>query len=77
MVPSQQMQRIKDAASYIPGSTHYNRRKGDGKYEVVARLTPEAYASLELNCGPEVVLDVQENRHDALASVRYFRGHNS
>jgi len=75
MVPTPQMTRIKDAGDFIPGTTHYSRRKGDGKFEVVARLTNEAHTALEANCGPEVVLEVCEDRHAALAAVRFFRGH--
>jgi hypothetical protein len=68
------MEAIRAAGGFIPGSVHYNRRAFDKKFEIVARLTDHAMDQLELNIGGEVVLDVQEDRQNALASVRFFRG---
>ncbi|TWH35566.1 MULTISPECIES: hypothetical protein [unclassified Aminobacter] len=66
-------ERIRNNAGYIEASVHYSKRKFDKKYEVVARLKDTTMNELELNIGGEVVLDVQNNRQDALASVRFFR----
>ena len=67
------MESIRANSNYIPGSVHYHRRAYDKAFEVVARLTDRTMDELELNIGGEVVLDVQPNRQDALASVRFFR----
>ena len=75
MQPTGQQTTIRDTTQYISGSVHYHKRKGDGKYEVVASLFHHAREALGLSIGGEIVLDVQANRQDALASVRFFRGH--
>lgn len=67
------MERLREATSYVEGSVHYNRRKYDNQFEVVARLTDRALEELGSSIGGEVVLDVQPNRHAALDSVRFFR----
>ena len=69
------MERIKYAGGYVPASVHFSQRKYDKKFEVVAQMTYEALDALELSIGGEVVLDIQDNRQDALSSVRFFRGH--
>lgn len=73
MKPTPRMESIRDNTSYIERSVHYNKRAYDKKFEVVGRLTDTALNELEANMGGEVVLDIQENRQDALASVRFFR----
>ena len=75
MQPTAQQTKIRDNTQYITGSTHYHKRAGDGMYEIVASLYHHAREALGLSIGGEVVLDVQANRQDALASVRFFRGH--
>lgn len=75
MTPTKQQTHIKENTQYIPGSVHYHKRRGDGKYEVVGQLYNHAREALGLSIGGEVVLDVKPNRQDALASVRFFRGH--
>ena len=67
------MHEIRDRSDYFTGSVHWNRRKYDKAYEVVAQLTPEALVRLGSSIGGEVVLDVQHDRRDALASVKFFR----
>lgn len=67
------METIRANSNYITGSVHYNRRSYDKQFEVVARLTDRTMDELGVNIGGEVVLDVQPNRQDALASVRFFR----
>lgn len=67
------MQAIRDAGNYIPGSVHYSRRAYDKKFEIVGRITDEALDYMNLSIGGEVVLDVQEDRQQALAAVRFFR----
>lgn len=67
------MERIRNNSDYIEPSVHYNRRAFDKKFEIVARVSDRTMDELELNIGGEVVLDVQDNRQDALASVRFFR----
>lgn len=69
------MLRTRANSGFIPGSVHYNRRKYDNHFEVVARLYDSEVNDLEVNIGGEVVLDVHKRRDDALASVRFFRGH--
>ena len=76
MQPTKEQLRIKKSTQFIPGSVHYHKRKLDGKFEVVAQLFNHAREALGLSIGGEVTLDVQPNRQDALASVRFFRGHN-
>jgi len=68
------MKSIRANAGYVASSVHYNRRKFDKQYEVVARLYDAQVDELGLNIGGEVVLDVRADREDALASVRFFRG---
>lgn len=75
MNPTKQQTEIRDKTNFIKGTTHYNRRKHDGKYEVLAQLKAPAREALGLSIGGEVVLDVCANRNDALDSVRFFRGH--
>lgn len=67
------MERIRNNSDYIEPSVHYSRRAFDKKFEIVARVSDRTMDELELNIGGEVVLDVQDNRQDALASVRFFR----
>lgn len=67
------MERIRANSEYIAPSVHYNRRAYDKQYEVVARLYDRTMDEMGLNIGGEVVLDVQPDRHSALASVRFFR----
>ena len=69
MQPTAQQTKIRDNTQYITGSTHYHKRAGDGMYEIVASLYHHAREALSLSIG------VQANRQDALASVRFFRGH--
>lgn len=76
MTPTNSMQTIRANARYIPGSVHYNRRAFDKKYEVVARLYDDALEDLGVAIGGEVVLDVRDDRIDALEAVRFFRGQN-
>ena len=76
MIPTSQMRSIRANARYIEASVHYNRRAFDKKYEIVARLYDDAVEDLGLTIGGEVVLDVRDDRHDALASVRFFRNQN-
>lgn len=67
------MEAIRANSSYIAGSVHYHKRAFDKAFEIVARLTQAAQDELGLNIGGEVVLDVQQDRQAALASVRFFR----
>lgn len=67
------MQSIRDNVNYIAPSVHYQRRKYDKKYEVVAALSDYEVRELDVNIGGEIVLDVQSDRQSALASVRFFR----
>ncbi len=67
------METIRAKSNYITGSVHYNRRAFDKQFEVVARLTDRTMDELGVNIGGKVVLDVQPNRQDALAAVRFFR----
>lgn len=76
MTPTKQMNAIRTNTRYVKGSVHYNRRAFDKKYEVVARLYDDALEDLGLTIGGEVVLDVRDDRQDALASVRFFRDQN-
>ncbi len=73
MTPTSQMRTIRSNTRYVEASVHYNRRKFDKKYEIVARLYDDALEDLGVTIGGEVVLDVREDRHDALESVRFFR----
>lgn len=72
---TERMKAIKEAGGFVPASVHFSQRKYDKKFEVVAQLTYDKLDELGLSIGGEVVLDIQETRNDALASVRYFRGH--
>lgn len=67
------MEAIRANSEYIAPSVHYNRRAYDKKFEVVGRLSDRTLDELGLNIGGEVVLDIQDDRQDALASVRFFR----
>lgn len=67
------MQSIRDNVNYIAPSVHYNRRAYDKKFEIVAALPDHELDTLGVNIGGEVVLDVRDDRQDALASVRFFR----
>lgn len=67
------METIRANSNYITGSVHYNRRSYDKQFEIVARLTDRTMDDLGVNIGGEVVLDVQRDRQDALAAVRFFR----
>ncbi|WP_319413836.1 hypothetical protein [uncultured Cohaesibacter sp.] len=70
---TERMNEIRNRADYIEGSVHWNRRAYDKAYEIVARLHPEALVRLGSTIGGEVVLDVRQDRRDALAAVRFFR----
>lgn len=70
-----QMETIRSAGNFIPGTVHWSRRKYDGAFEIVGRLTNEAIAEMRPCIGGEVVLHVSENRKDALDAVRFFRNH--
>lgn len=72
---SDQLKTIRSNTSYIEGSVHFNKRAYDKKFEVVARLKDHALNEMDLCIGGEVVLDIQDKREDALAVVRFFRGH--
>nr|DAU76339.1 MAG TPA: hypothetical protein [Caudoviricetes sp.] len=61
---------ILDKVIFDPRSVHYNKRKFDGMFEVVARAEVEGVWR-------EVALDVQPNRTKALESVRILRGHDN
>lgn len=73
MTPTTQMRTIRSTARYVEASVHYNRRKFDKKFEIVARLYDDALEDLGLAIGGEVVLDVRDDRIEALESVRFFR----
>lgn len=75
MEPTKQQSKIRDNTNYIRGSTHYHKRKADGKYEVVASLHNTTKDDLGLSIGGTVVLDVQDTRPAALEAVRFFRNH--
>lgn len=74
MNPTPRMKSIRANAGYVAASVHYNRRKFDKQYEVVARLYDAHVDELGLNIGGEVVLDVRADREAALEAVRFFRG---
>ncbi|MBT1154451.1 hypothetical protein J1C56_02480 [Aminobacter anthyllidis] len=67
------MEEIRSKSNYIPASVHYSRRAFDKQFEIVARVTDRTMDELGVNIGGEVCLDVQRNRQDALAAVRFFR----
>ena len=71
----QNLTNIRKKGEYIPQSVHYSKRRYDGKFEVVAALKPKVHAELGVQCGNEVVLAVEENRNDALRTVKFLRGH--
>lgn len=73
MTPTAQLRLIRSNTRYVEASVHYNRRKFDKKYEIVARLYDDALEDLGVTIGGEVVLAIYEDRHDALDAVRFFR----
>ncbi len=66
---------LRDTVPYIKGSVHYSKRQYDKKFEIVAVLPPSVVAEMGLHIGGEIVLDVADNRQDALNFVRHYRGH--
>jgi hypothetical protein len=75
MTPTAQMRIIRSNARYVEASVHYNRRKFDKKFEIVARLRDDALEDLGVTIGGEIVLDVRDDRIEALESVKFFRNH--
>lgn len=63
------IQGIRDRVTYDSRSVHYNKRKFDGMYEVLARTMVD-------DEWREVVLDIQPSRTKALDVVRFLRGHD-
>lgn len=63
--------------SYVPQTVHFNKRKFDGHFEIIGRMSDKDYLEIEPHCGQEVVLDVQPDRSKALDVVRFLRGHNN
>lgn len=64
------LKQIKSSVKFEPRSVHYNKRRFDGMYEVIARAEVDGVWR-------EVALDVQPNRSKALEAVRYLRGHDN
>jgi len=63
------VQKIRSNVNYDKRSVHYNKRKLDDMYEIVARAEVEGVWR-------EVALDVQPSRTKALDVVRFLRGHD-
>lgn len=63
------LEKIKASVEFDPRSVHYNKRKLDGQFEVVARARVDGEWR-------EVTLDVQPSRVKALDAVRFLRGHS-
>lgn len=64
------LKQIKSTVKFEPRSVHYNKRRFDGMYEIVARAEVDGVWR-------EVALDVQASRTKALDAVRYLRGHDA
>lgn len=62
------VQMIRSKVNYDARSVHYNKRKSDGMYEIVARTEVDG-------TWREVCLVIQPSRTKALEVVRYLRGH--
>ncbi len=71
------LENLFEAGQYIRGSVHFSKRRADKAFEIVGRLTNEAYEELDINAGPEVVLDVAYSRDMALKKVRFLRGNTN
>ncbi len=63
------LERIRANTTYDHRSVHYNKRKFDNMYEIVARAEVDGIWR-------EVVLEIQSSRTKALEVVRFLRGHN-
>lgn len=70
------LETLKISHKYIPATVHFNKRRSDGVFEIIGRLTDEEYLALGVNCGPEIVLATAPDRSLALKTVQYLRGHN-
>lgn len=64
------VQMIRSKVNYDKRSVHYNKRKFDGMYEIVARAEVDGVWR-------EVVLEIQTSRTKALDVVRFLRGYDN
>ena len=62
------VQNLKDRVTYDTTSVHYNLRRFDGMYEIVARAEVDGVWR-------HVALDIRPSRTAALKVVRALRGH--
>ena len=64
------VQMIRSKVNYDSRSVHYNKRKFDGMFEIVARAEVDGVWR-------EVALVIQPSRTKALDVVRFLRGHDN
>lgn len=72
-----QLVKLRASDSYVPQTVHFKKRKFDGHFEIIGRMSDRDYLAIEPRCGQEVVLDVQPDRSKALDVVRFLRGHSN